>query len=305
MWPNIARGETHQRDLDVDDETGAEEAYAGAVLSEMRAKNGCGGASVVIPRGQHGVGWPLLVFSAAGLVLALHWLARDRRKGAPAAGVAFVLLFAAPYEARSGESESERVEVVRTLAMRRLAAPQRHEALADASGSDSARVRMAAAAVLERAGTREDRAIAAKLARDGDPEVRRLGRRALQRLHSAPPRERLAHQDPNAQRRLAELLGGAETVVAGEVVSAGARMHKGLIWSRYLVHGAERITEVEIPGGSLGELTQIVSEQEAPSDGDILVVALRGHGPHRWAHLRDGTVFGGWLGEGPGIAWQP
>ena len=38
-------------------------------------------------------------------------------------------------------------------------------------------------------------------------------------------------------------------------------------------------------------------------DGDSIVVALREHGPHAWAHLRDGVVYGGYLGEGPAIEW--
>jgi hypothetical protein len=37
----------------------------------------------------------------------------------------------------------------------------------------------------------------------------------------------------------------------------------------------------------------------------VLVVGLRDKGQHRWAQVRDGVVYGGALGEGPGIEWEP
>jgi hypothetical protein len=101
------------------------------------------------------------------------------------------------------------------------------------------------------------------------------------------------------------LLGDASEVTTGEAVHAGTRMRHGVIWSRYLVHGQDRVAEVEIAGGTLGGLTQVVSEQEAPHDGDTLLIAERGAGSRPWAHLRDGVLYGGWLGEGPGIEWAP
>jgi hypothetical protein len=90
-------------------------------------------------------------------------------------------------------------------------------------------------------------------------------------------------------------------------VGTGARMRNGLIWSRYAVQNADHqvSAEVELPGGTLGDLVQVVSEHEVPNDGDTLVVALNDEGAHGWAHFREGVLYGGWLGEGPGIEWDP
>lgn len=308
MWPNISRGETHQRDIDTDDASGVEEAYSKGMLSENEAVGGCGGSSVVIKRNAGASGWPLLITSLVVLAVLWHLLRERRPRSAQgAAACAFALLFATPYEADAGPSEAnERVEVVRTLALRRLDPTQRQTGLAHAASSASVQVRMAAAAVLERAGTREDRSIAAKLALDSDPEVRRIGRETLTRLHSAPPLARIKRDHPEAQARLAQLFSRSTRLVTGEAVGTGAHLRNGLIWSRYAVQdGANSTTEVEIPGGTLGEHTQVVSEQEAPSDGDTLVVALREKGTHGWAHYREGVIYGGWLGEGPGIEWAP
>jgi hypothetical protein len=306
MWPNIARGETHQRNLHEDDENGALEAYAGAPLAETYA-DGCGRASVIVPRAPQSLPWLSLLGALALALAAWRWLKRtaDGPRHLRTAGTcAFALLFAGPFDIGRSSDENERVEIVRTLATRRLPPAERQKLLQRAAESRSAQVRMAAAAVLERAGSREDRALAAKLSRDRDPEVRRLGRNALARLQSAPPLARVKRSDPDAQRRLGRMLKNAKKVVRGEVINVGTRMRKGVIWSRYLLHAEDGATEVEIPGGSLGEYTQVVSEQEPPADGDTLLVALQGHGAHGWAHFRDGVVYGGWLGEGPAIEWD-
>jgi hypothetical protein len=307
MWPNVARGETHQRDLDVDDTTGVETAYAQATATETStSKAGCGGASVVVHRGR--APSPMLwLLCGGGLVVAGLWLrARSRSgrgRGAPL--FALVLLFGAPFRGDQAESSSqERVEVLRTLAMRRLPATERRAGLAQAAQSESQQVRMAAAAVLERTGAREDSSLAAELSLDEDPEVRRIGGLALERLRTAPPSEHIAAEEPAAKARLSALLDGATDVVQGEAVTIGTRLERGMIWSRYLVHDDDQVVEVQIPGGSLGEITQVVSEQEAPSDGSTLVVARRARGAHAWAHLRDGVVYGGSLGDGPAIEWQ-
>jgi hypothetical protein len=198
------------------------------------------------------------------------------------------------------------VEVVRTLALRRLDPSLRKAGLAHAASSTSIQVRMAAAAVLERAGTREDRSIAAKLALDSNPEVRRIARETLDRLHSAPPLARIKRDHPEAKARLAHLFSQSTRLVTGEAVGTGTRLRNGLIWSRYAVQSqTDSTTEVEIPGGTIGEHTQVVSEQEPPNDGDIVVVALHERGTHGWAHYRDGMIYGGWLGDGPGIEWTP
>jgi hypothetical protein len=307
MWPNVARGETHQRDLDEDDQKGVETAYAQATASESATqKEGCGGASVVVRRG-HTPSPLLWLVMGGGLVVAGLWLrARSRSgrgRGAPL--FALALLFGAPFRGETAEPSASqtRVEVLRTLALRRLPVIERRAGLIAAAKSSSQQVRVAAAAVLERTGAREDSTLAAELSLDSDPEVRRVAGLAMERLRTAPPSERIAADAPQAKGRLSSLFDGATDVVQGEAVSAGTHMDRGLVWSRYLVHDQDRVVEVQIPGGSVGELTQVVSEQEAPSDGAQLVVARRARGPHAWAHLRDGVIYGGFLGDGPAIEW--
>ncbi len=305
MWPNIARGETHQRDLDLDDEQGVEVAYEGPMLADAEAAGGCGGSSVVLrrPRGPGAHGWILLGFAmfAAGL-----WL--RRRSSGPQRGLTamgLVLLFAAPFEPGiESTTDHERVSVLRTLALRRMPLAERQRGLHDAANAESVPVRMAAAAVLERVGGREDLDLATKLALDPNQEVRSAGARALARLRTAPPAKRLAASDPEAQARIGKLLDGTLGVIDGEVVQVGAEMRKGLVWSRLLVHGEHETASVDIPGGTLGDFTQIISEQELPDDGDRIVVARRASGPHAWAHLRDGVVYGGFLGDGAAIEWD-
>jgi hypothetical protein len=311
MWPNVARGETHQRDLDDDDIDGVETAYSMAIAAENAASSGtsggCGGASVVARR-THGGGPAVWLLAGGGLVIAGLWLRMRARqgRGRSAPLFAMVLLFGAPFKSDTSDpgAREERVEVLRTLALRRSPISERRTGLSIASRSTSQQVRMAAAAVLERAGTREDITLAAELTQDRDAEVRRVAGLALERLRTAPPSERIASDAPVAKRRLSALLDGAEDVVQGEALRTGARMERGLIWSKFLVRDADRTIEVEIPGGQLGEFTQIVSEQEPPGDGNQLVVATHRQGPHAWAFLRDGVVYGGTLGDGPAIQWE-
>lgn len=309
MWPNVARGETHQRDLDEDDEAGVETAYAQAIAAESSSQGaaGCGGASVVARR-SHGASATMWMLAGAGLVMAGLWMRMRARagrgRGAPL--FAMVLLFGAPFRGDPNDLDAsqERVQVLRTLAMRRLPLSERRAHLSVAVKSSSAQVRKAAAAVLERSGTREDGTLAAELSVDSDPEVRRVAMLAIERLRTAPPTERVAPEHPTAQKRLSALLDGADEIVQGEAVRAGARMDRGLVWSRYLVHDQDRVVEVEIPGGELGEFTQVVSEQEPPSDGNEVIVATHSKGPHAWALMRDGVIYGGTLGDGPAIEWQ-
>ncbi|HEY6881962.1 MAG TPA: matrixin family metalloprotease [Polyangiales bacterium] len=310
MWPNVARGETHQRDLDEDDIDGVETAYAMAIAADTASSggsSGCGGASVVARR-PHGGSAAIWLLAGSGLVIAGLWMrmrARNGRgRGAPL--FAMVLLFGAPFKSDTSDpsSREERVEVLRTLALRRAPLHERRAGLAIAARSTSQQVRMAAAAVLERSGVREDGALAAELTQDADSEVRRVATLALERLRTAPPADRIAADEPQAKKRLSALLDGADDVLQGEAVRTGARMDRGLIWSKYQVHDADRTVEVEIPGGQLGEYTQVVSEHETPGDGNHVVVATHAKGRHTWAFLRDGVVYGGALGDGPAIRWQ-
>jgi hypothetical protein len=302
MWPNIARGETHQRDISDDDSAGVELAYSYAALSEAEPQ-GCGGSSVVLHRSKNQSAgfW----FLSGGLLIGAGlWLRsrarRGRSRGVPA--LALVLLFGGPSLGGNG-SENERVEVMRTLALRHLPFEARRTELAKRLGSESRKVRMAAAAVLERVGAHEDQALAARLATDADPEVRRVGLLAYEALRTAPPAARLHANDPEAQERLAKLLGNSREVVSGQAIAAGVSKRNGLVWSHYQVHAQDRMIDVDIPGGTLGEFTQVVSEEEPPADGESVVIAVRENGKHAWAHLRDGVVYGGFLGEGPAIEW--
>ncbi len=304
MWPNIARGETHQRDLDDDDMAGAEEAYAGVMLADVdTAGNACSRSSVALSPSQGAA--PGAWLATGGLLIGLGlWMRRSRTSRAKASisMLALGLLFTTPLRPQS-DTDHERVEVVRTLLLRRLDPTERRQGVLEASRSDSTAVRLAATAVLERVGTREDQDIAARMVTDRNEEVREAAARALQRLRTAPPAARLAKTDPKATARLATLFGGSTQVLAGEVVQAGAAMRNGLIWSRFLVHGKNDVVEVDIPGGTLGAFSQVVSEQEPPQDGDSIVVAVRPDGKRAWAHLRQGLVYGGWLGDGPAIEW--
>ena len=302
MWPSVARGETHQRDINEDDEAGVTEAYSKIILPDD--DGGCGGSSVMTRAPEQASLWHWLVIVCA--IWAIRsWLRQSREPSSRprrAALTMMVLLFgtAAP----TVPSSSEKVEVLRTLALRTRPYAELRAGLEGAARSDSARVRLAAAAVLERAGAREDLALAANLADDADPEVRRVARHALDRLRTAPPRARIKRSDLRAKRRIEAFVKDASAVVEGEAVVVGVEQRKGLLWSQYLVHGKEQVVEVQIPGGTLGEFTQVVSEQEPPQDGDTLVVAVRKNGRSAaWAHLRAGVAYGGHLGEGAGIEW--
>ncbi len=306
MWPNIARGEIHQRDLDRDDVQGVERAYDGPMLADTDATVSCAKGSVALRRPTSGGGraW---ILAGLAMILAGFVLRRRPRRGERAAlsACGLVLLFWTPIEhGIASESGHERVSVLRTLALRRLSYDDRHAGLLDAMKAESAPVRMAAAAVLERVGSREDLDIASQLSLDDDAEVRAAGGRALARLRTAPPATRLKLSDPEAVRRVSKMLDGSLDVVDGEVVQVSAEMRKGMVWSRFLVHGSAQIVSLEIPGGTIGEFTQVISEQELPDDGDRIVVAVRASGPHAWAHLREGVVYGGYLGDGAAIEWQ-
>jgi hypothetical protein len=303
MFPSVAPGETHQRDIDADDQRGVEEAY-GSVIPADTEEGGCGGSSVIVrrERNQGAAFWFTVgtIMIVAGLWLRTRKRPTERRSQLPM--LALVLLFGTePADVPMG---NERVEVLRTLALRRLAPAERTRGIIQAAGSDSAQVRLAAMAVLEKSGTREDLGVAARLLNDRDSEVRRVAYQALDRLRTAPPAARIAASDEKAKKRLHSLFGGARRVVRGEAVSVGVQDRRGLLWSRYLVHGDNDVVEMQIPGGSAGGLTQIVSEQEPPQDGDQVLVAVREKGPHAWAHLRDGVAYGGYLGEGPGIVLE-
>jgi hypothetical protein len=118
------------------------------------------------------------------------------------------------------------------------------------------------------------------------------------------PTEWLPREDPIAQKRLAKFVKGSYGLVKGRAVSSRAQRSAGLIWTHLHVRGAFGVTELETPGGSLDGITQVVSGHPPPRPGEQLVVALRKHGPHGWAYLRDGFLYGGTLGDGPAVRWE-
>src|SRR5690606_3899589 len=105
-----------------------------------------------------------------------------------------------------------------------------------------------------------------------------------------------------AQRtRFAAFIKNSERLVVGRALAARSERRAGLIVTRFVVRGALRSVEVEVPGGTLDGLTQVVSGQAPPREGDMLLIALKKHGPHGWAQLRDGRLSGGTLGTS--LAW--
>lgn len=125
------------------------------------------------------------------------------------------------------------------------------------------------------------------------------------REHDDPAAADLTPQkDPDAARRLGAFIKGAERLIVGRAVETHTHRRGGLIFTRFNVRGTVNAAELEFPGGSLDGVTQVVSGQAPPSDGDLLLVALHKHGPHGWAHLRDGRVSGGTLGFGSELDWK-
>ncbi len=112
--------------------------------------------------------------------------------------------------------------------------------------------------------------------------------------------------DSAAALRAAKLVEGSSRVVTGRAVRVDAYERAGFIWTRFRVEGQGFASvELEVPGGSLGGVTQLVSHRSMPKHGETLVVGLRDHGAHTWAHFRDGVIFGGSLGDGPAVHWEP
>jgi hypothetical protein len=118
------------------------------------------------------------------------------------------------------------------------------------------------------------------------------------------PTEWLPREHPIARQRLAKFVKGGYGLLKGRATSSRAERRAGLIWTHLHVQGAFGVAELETPGGSLDGLTQVVSGHPPPLRGEQLVVVLRKHGPHGWAHLRDGLLFGGTLGDGPAVRWE-
>jgi hypothetical protein len=237
MWPNVSPGETHQRDLEPDDEEGVAQAY-GAVHAPSGDGSGCGGASVLPSRA------PGRQLDQIG-VFFLLWLAL------------WLLSRASPVHSRSGGG----------LGRRNTRAP-------------TSRVIVLGAALL----------FGGLFA----PSPR--ARPTFDELAELGPEELAPHIDPAQRLRFASFIKGSERLVVGRAVASRSERREGLIVTRFTVRGGLRSAELEYPGGSLDGLTQVVSGQAPPVEGDLLLLALKKQGPHGWAHLRDGQLSGGTLG---------
>jgi hypothetical protein len=229
MWPRVSPGETHQRTLSDDDETGVITNYAG-VIPEAAA--GCGQASVLGRPARSGSTLPLALLS---LVL---------------------LLGAARFALRSGLS---RQKLAFGLGCALLAVPT-------TGGSQD--------------GAQEGAA-----------------------LRAGSPAQWQAEHEAVAQARIAHAFGPAaklSSLVRGRVRTIGSAWRDGVIVTQQTVRdasGAEHMLEVR--GGSVGDIAQLWNHTAAPAaDGDEIVVDASAN---HWAHVQDGTVWGGSLGEGPAI----
>jgi hypothetical protein len=118
------------------------------------------------------------------------------------------------------------------------------------------------------------------------------------------PAHRLARDHPEARQRMAAFTRGAERLIEGRAAYQGSYRRDGLIWTRFVVRGADGEVALELPGGAHEGVTQVVSGHALPADGDQLLIAQRARGPHAWARLRDGLAFAGTLGAGPALRWR-
>jgi hypothetical protein len=118
------------------------------------------------------------------------------------------------------------------------------------------------------------------------------------------PAQWLPREDPVARQRLLKFVQGSYGVVKGRAVSSRAELRAGLIWTHFHLQGDFGPAELDVPGGSLAGLTQIVSGHALPRAGELLIVALQKHGPHAWAHYHEGLIYGGSLGTGPALMWE-
>lgn len=316
MWPRIGRGETHQRTLSGDDESGAETAYAGAPLSPT---GGCGGATVARRTGPP----PWLLGGAVlfGLLLIpFAWRkynasgvhsrgTRTDRLQAGGAGMALVLVLVTTPQLlgqNTTEEKDPRVRVAHTLAAAQRGAERVQEVAHQAVKDPDANVRLAAAAILKAKGTYDHRGVAEAFAFDSDARVASVGKEALERVRrTAPAVVSDVNADVEAKARFApfEQMGSA---LVGKAKLVVTEMTEGRIISHYdVVTKDGRRATVQIPGGTYEGITQMALHAVPPPDGAELFVPSDPDG-RAWAIHDQGVLFGGWLGdEGPGIVgWE-
>jgi hypothetical protein len=91
--------------------------------------------------------------------------------------------------------------------------------------------------------------------------------------------------------------------VIGRATRHGGTLRDGIIFTRYEVtarNGSR--ASLHIPGGRVLNVIQEVGETVPPPDGCELLLATRLDGRVGWALHREGTVWGGFLGHGPGVS---
>lgn len=113
-----------------------------------------------------------------------------------------------------------------------------------------------------------------------------------------------ACEQPEARQRIESFTRGAQRLLEGRAAFRGSYRRDGLIWSRFVVRADGAEVALELPGGALEGVTQVVSGRALPAEGDQLLIAERAAGPHAWAKLRGGLAFGGALGDGPALPWR-
>lgn len=302
MWPRVSPGETHQRTLSHDDEEGAIANYAGHI-PEVAA--GCGQASVLGRPSQRG---PALLLGLAMLLLCLGFARSALRRGLSRRTMAFglgTLLVAVPGTGDAPEDAEQ--QIVAQLAELESSAGERAEALlARAAHDERASVRLGAVRTLERVGAPEQRALAARLAEDGDPSVAQAARRAMPLLLARVPAQWQSEASPAARARIARAFGpeaSMRALVRGRAATRAAGWQDGFIVTEHVVRDASgKEHSLKRRGGSVGDVTQRLLHTEAgPVDGAEVIVDASEHGAKRWAYHHDGYVFGGSLGQGPAI----
>ena len=319
MWPDVAAGDTHQRELTDDDEQGVTSIYSGTVLKPAA---GCGGATIARSQSSSAT-WLLLGVVVSLAALGWVWRTVNRHNvqlhcasggvKVATAGSGFMLAFGAvtlfivpQVSHEGGASSSERLRVAQTFALqRRMKDPAVGRELAEAAADASSTVRLAAAVAISGDGMREDRELAGRLANDDDPVVREMGAKAFAHALTAAPRMRIASTTDAAKLRLAEILpasGSVRDLVTASAHKVGIVQENGLFFTQYTVkNAAGEESELRVPGGTQHGVTQLVGDDFVPEDGASIVIAKRDDGELGWARYQDGVAYGGMLGDGPAI----
>jgi len=110
---------------------------------------------------------------------------------------------------------------------------------------------------------------------------------------------RIAIAEPAAQARMSRAFTDLSATRVGVAKRLATRSVSGLLYTdlEVVAEDGERV-QLTVPGGELDGIGQIVGHGRTPQDGDELMVEPTSK---RFAFHADGVVWGGALGEGPGI----